>query len=94
MIYLIENMKSFPQEWHARNMNPSRKDPARPNLIIGNIMNVEREKIINAVREITHGDENKGKSPLALGIRDGNIEISVKVKKDTDKESLTLKFPE
>ncbi len=50
--------------------------------------------IIEAVREITHVEEDKGKTPLALGIRDGNIEISVKVKKDEHKESVTLKFPE
>jgi len=51
-------------------------------------------RIIEAVREITHVDQDKGKTPLALGIRDGNIEISVKVKKDKDTESITLKFPE
>jgi hypothetical protein len=50
--------------------------------------------IIEAVREITHVDEDKGKTPLAIGIRDGNIEIGVKVKKDKDNESITLKFPE
>ncbi len=49
MIYLIENMKSFPQEWHSRNMNPSRKDPSRPNLMISNIMNVEKDRISNAI---------------------------------------------
>ncbi|MEN8222751.1 MAG: NAD(P)-dependent oxidoreductase [Acidobacteriota bacterium] len=52
MIYLIENMKSFPQEWHSRNMNPHRKDPVRPNLIIGNVMNVEKERIVNMI--LTH----------------------------------------
>jgi len=52
LIYLIENMKNFPEEWHARNRNPSRKDPARPNLIIGKIMNTEKDRIVNAV--LTH----------------------------------------
>ena len=52
------------------------------------------KSIIEAVREITHVDEDKGKTPLAIGIRDGNIEIGVKVKKDKDHESITLKFPE
>ncbi len=52
MIYLIENMKSFPEEWHSRNMNPSRKDPARPNLVISNFMNVEKERIVNSI--LTH----------------------------------------
>ncbi len=49
MIYLIENMKSFPQEWHSRNMNPSRKDPSRPNLLIGNVMNIEKDRIVNMI---------------------------------------------
>ena len=51
-------------------------------------------RIIEAVREITHVDQDKGKTPLALGIRGGNIEISVKVKRDKDNESISLKFPE
>lgn len=52
------------------------------------------KSIIEAVREITHVDEDKGKTLLAIGIRDGNIEIGVKVKKDKDNETITLKFPE
>jgi len=51
-------------------------------------------KIIEAVRAITHMEEDKGKTPLAIGIRDGSIEITVSLKKEEDKESVTLKFPE
>ena len=51
------------------------------------------EKIIGAIREITHLEGEKGKSLLALGVRDGSIEMSVKVKKDQENESVTLKFP-
>jgi hypothetical protein len=52
------------------------------------------EKVIDAVRGITHLEGGKGKTPLALGIRDGSIELDVKVKMDEDNESVTLKFPE
>ena len=50
--------------------------------------------IIEAVQGITHLDGEKGKTPLALGIRNGSIEITVKMKKKDDKQSITLKFPE
>ena len=51
-------------------------------------------KIIEAVRGITHMEGDKGKLPLALGIRDGSIEISIKMKRSKDGEKISLKFPE
>jgi hypothetical protein len=51
------------------------------------------EKIIQALRGITHLEEEKGKSPLALGVRDSSIELNVKVKKNKNGEAVTLKFP-
>jgi len=51
-------------------------------------------KIIEAVREITHIEGDKGKTPLALGIRNDSIEIQVKMKSKEGKEKVTLKFPE
>jgi hypothetical protein len=51
------------------------------------------EMIIQAVRKIAHLDGDRGKSSLALGIRDSSIELNVKVKKDEKGESVTLKFP-
>jgi hypothetical protein len=52
------------------------------------------EKIMNAVREITHIEGNKGKSPLALGIREDSIELKIKIKAQDEGEKVTLKFPE
>jgi hypothetical protein len=49
-------------------------------------------KILEAVREITHIEGDKGKTPLALGIRNDSIEIQVKMKSDEGKEKVTLKF--
>ncbi len=51
-------------------------------------------KIIAAVREITHIEGEKGKTPLALGIRNDSIEIQVKMDSEEDKEKVTLNFPE
>jgi len=50
-------------------------------------------KIIEAVRGITHVEGDKGKVPLALGIRDGSIEISIKMKRSEKGEKISLKFP-
>ena len=36
----------------------------------------------------------KGKSPLALGIRNDSIELQVKMKTKEDREQVTIKFPE
>ena len=50
-------------------------------------------KIIAAVREITHIEGKKGKTPLALGIRNDSIEIQVKMDSEADRETVTLNFP-
>ncbi|MGD9077942.1 MAG: hypothetical protein PVG96_01310 [Desulfobacterales bacterium] len=51
------------------------------------------EKIINAVREITHIEGGKGKSPLALGIREDSIGLKIKMKSKDKGERVTIKFP-
>ncbi|MBW2411175.1 MAG: hypothetical protein JRF72_15360 [Deltaproteobacteria bacterium] len=51
------------------------------------------EKIMNTVREITHIESGKGKSPLALGIREDSIELKVKMKSKDKGERVTLTFP-
>lgn len=51
MIYLIENMKRFPQEWHARNLKVSRRDTIRPNLLISNAMSSHKELIIENIHK-------------------------------------------
>jgi hypothetical protein len=50
-------------------------------------------KIFDTVREITAVEGDKGKSPLALGIRQDSIELQVKFKSKEDKEKVTIKFP-
>jgi hypothetical protein len=50
-------------------------------------------KILEAVREITHIEGDKGQTPLALGIRNDSIEIQVKMDSEEGKEKVALKFP-
>ena len=52
------------------------------------------EKIMAAAREITHIEGDKGKIPLALGIRNDSLEIQVKVGSREGAETVTLKFAE
>jgi hypothetical protein len=52
------------------------------------------EKVMAAVREITHIEADKGKLPLSLGIRDSSVDIEVKVNTKGDENQITLKFGE
>ncbi|MCF8143302.1 MAG: hypothetical protein K9N21_05220 [Deltaproteobacteria bacterium] len=52
------------------------------------------QRIIDVIRRITFLEEDKGSTVLALGIRDGSIDLKVKVKKKENVETVTLKFPE
>lgn len=49
--------------------------------------------VIEAVRQITHFDGDKGKGPLALGVRNDSLEVDVSVKRDEHGETVTFKFP-
>lgn len=52
------------------------------------------EKILSAVRSITHIDASKGESRLALGMRDSSIDLQVKIKSKRGQEKISIKFPE
>jgi len=51
-------------------------------------------RIMDAIREITHIEGQKGKTPLALGIRNDSIELQVKMKEKEGKTKVTIQFPE
>jgi hypothetical protein len=51
------------------------------------------KKIVDTVREITHIEADKGKIPLALGIRNDSIELNVKFKAKENTERIIIKFP-
>jgi len=50
-------------------------------------------KVLDAVRKITHFEGDKGKGPLALGVRNDSLDIDIKVERDEHGETVTLKFP-
>jgi len=50
-------------------------------------------KVLSAAREVIGVDQKKGRSALALGVRDSSVELKVKVKSDSGEERLSLKFP-
>lgn len=52
------------------------------------------DKIFEIIRAITHIEHDKGKMVLALGLRSGQVDLQVKVKKKEDEESMQLLFPE
>jgi hypothetical protein len=52
------------------------------------------EKVMAAVREITHIEADKGKLPLSLGIRDSSVDIEVRIKSKGDENQISLKFGE
>ncbi|MFZ2444767.1 MAG: hypothetical protein WAW37_00275 [Syntrophobacteraceae bacterium] len=52
------------------------------------------EKIFDVVKGITHIEGEKGKVPVAIGIRDSSIELKVKVAQDGKAEEVVLEFPE
>lgn len=52
------------------------------------------EKIFEAVTGITHIEGDKGKTPLASGIRDSSIDLGIKMKTKDGGKKITIKFPE
>jgi hypothetical protein len=51
------------------------------------------DKIFEIMRSITHLEGEKGREPFSLGLRDGRMELGVKVVREEDKESLKFSFP-
>ena len=52
------------------------------------------QKIMSAVREITHIEGERGKTILALGMRNDSLELKVKIKVKGDQEEVEIEFPE
>ena len=52
------------------------------------------DRIFKSIREITHLEGGKGKTPLALGIRDSSLELQIKVEAEEHEQEITIKFPE
>lgn len=56
---------------------------------------IEQFARISAImRAILHIEDDEGRLPLALGLRNGDLELQVEVARGQDKETLKIKFPE
>jgi hypothetical protein len=51
-------------------------------------------KVFDVVKDITHIEGNKGETPVVIGIRDGSIELEMKLDRNGGGEEVVLKFPE
>jgi hypothetical protein len=51
------------------------------------------DKAMEIVREVLHFEEEKGESPLILGLRTDSLELRVKAKRKDGEEKVKLKFP-
>jgi ribosomal protein L23 len=51
------------------------------------------DKIVAIVRTILHLEEDIVSMPLALGLRNGQVDIQVKVERKADREALRFAFP-
>lgn len=51
-------------------------------------------QIFEAVRQITHIEDKKGKTTLALGLRDSSMDLKINVKDKDDYQKVSIKFPE
>lgn len=51
-------------------------------------------KVVDILRQITHIDADKGKTALALGIRDSSLDLKIKVKRKPGREAVTIEFPD
>ncbi|MGB3212962.1 MAG: hypothetical protein WBB19_19830 [Desulforhopalus sp.] len=51
------------------------------------------KKVIDAVRDISHIEEGKGKTTLAFGIRNSSMDLKIKSKHEGSDEQVTIKFP-
>ncbi len=51
-------------------------------------------KVFDVVRDITHIEEDKGKLPVVIGVRDSSVELEIKLERSGKGEEVVLKFPD
>jgi hypothetical protein len=51
------------------------------------------DKIFEIMRIILHIEEDEGKMEFSLGLRSGEVNVTVKIAREDDKQSLKIKFP-
>jgi hypothetical protein len=51
------------------------------------------QEIFSALRKITHIEDKKGKTRLALGIQDSSVDLTVSIKEKEGKQKISIRFP-
>lgn len=51
-------------------------------------------KVLDIARDISHIEGDKGQTPVVIGIRDGSVELEMKLDRNDAGEEVVLKFPE
>lgn len=51
------------------------------------------EKIINAMRKISHLEGGKAETTLAFGVRNSSMDLKIKSKQEGSDQKITIKFP-
>jgi hypothetical protein len=51
LVFMIENLKSYPVEWHGKNAVVLQRSPERPNLLLAETMFVRKDWIVTRVVE-------------------------------------------
>lgn len=52
------------------------------------------DNIFEAIREVTHIEGNKGRTTLALGMRDSSLDLKIKLKDKDSGKKVSIEFPE
>ena len=61
LVFLLDKMKSHPNEWHILNEAATKRHTFRPNFIIYEHLMAEQENIESRIIEIINSKENKAK---------------------------------
>lgn len=79
LIFLLDKMKSHPNEWHLKNEAAQKRNTYRPNLVIYEILVKEQEKlelqIINEILEPANGEKFRNYRKMKL--RDLKVAVSI-----------------
>jgi hypothetical protein len=68
------------------------KNGSKENLPVPSV--VILDKVFEIMRTILHIEEDKGEMEFSLGLRSGEVNVTVKVERDGDRQSLKIKFPQ
>ena len=58
LLILVENMKSYPENWYLRNEEAFKHIDIRPNLLISDIMSKIRDPLLDKITDYVYSEEN------------------------------------